>query len=210
MLEDTFLHESFSTLVWLIIACNNNFKMQKYIYEWIYGIVYLLCKIDKIDIFNPKNIAERKTESILELITLYNELELGEMSILYSIQIRISYETINDNVNILHYFCQLWYNRFIDKNISINKNKIIAIMIYVKELELSDWDVSAIDYVTNSKLIEYISKKYEEIDVEDIKKMILINSSSINCRCKSEIYNLEKWNLIKDYVEKTQKYLLNS
>jgi hypothetical protein len=52
--------------------------------------------------------------------------------------------------------------------------------------------------------------KYDDIDIEEIKKMILINSSSINFRCKTEIYNHKKWNIIKDYVEKTQKYLLNS
>ena len=210
MLEDTFLHESFSTLVWLIIASNNNFKMQRYIYEWIYGIVYLLCKIDIMDKIEPEVLTEKK--NILELFNLYNELNRENMSILYSIHMRISYENIdhNDNLKILNYHLNLWYDRFINKNILINKTNIRPIMIYVKDLELNDWDLSAIDYFSNPKLIEYISKKYDDIDIEEIKKMILNNSSSINFRCKTEIYNSEKWNLIKDYVEKTQKYLLNS
>jgi len=37
-----------------------------------------------------------------------------------------------------------------------------------------------------------------------------MNSSRINTRVKYEIYNEEKWNIIKDYVVKTQKYLLDS
>ena len=224
MLEDTFLHESFSTLVWLIIASNNNFKMQKYIYEWVYGIVYLLCKIDIMDKIEPEVLTEKK--NILELFNLYNELNREDMSILYSIHMRISYENIdhnmnnsmnnnmnnniNHNIKILNYHLNLWHDRFINKNILINKISIKPIMIYVKDLELSDWDVSAIDYFSNPKLIEHISKKYDDIDIEEIKKMILYNSSLINFRYKIEIYNLEKWNIIKDYVGKTQKYLLNS
>ena len=45
---------------------------------------------------------------------------------------------------------------------------------------------------------------------EDLKKIIWYHSSSINTRIKNIDYNLKTWNLIKDYVVKTQKYLLDS
>jgi hypothetical protein len=42
------------------------------------------------------------------------------------------------------------------------------------------------------------------------KKIIWMNSSRINKREKYKIYEEEKWNIIKDYLNKTQKYLLES
>ena len=59
-------------------------------------------------------------------------------------------------------------------------------------------------------LLEFINKKYEDIPIDEIRKLIWMNSSRINTRIKYEIYNEEKWNIIKDYVIKTQKYLLDS
>ena len=54
-------------------------------------------------------------------------------------------------------------------------------------------------------------KKYPDIDTyEEIKKIIWYNSSGINYRKKSIEYKSEKWENIKEYVNKTQKYLLET
>jgi len=54
MLEDTSLHESFTTLIWIMIGSSimskYNFKIKLYMYEWILGLTYVLSsKIDIID-----------------------------------------------------------------------------------------------------------------------------------------------------------------
>jgi hypothetical protein len=83
--------------------------------------------------------------------------------------------------------------------------------IYVKDMMFSDWDLSAIDFHCNTKLLELTSKKYN-IDEAELKKIIWYNSSSINNRVKfseRKEYNPKVWNEIKDYVKRAQKYLLD-
>jgi hypothetical protein len=83
-------------------------------------------------------------------------------------------------------------------------------VVSIIEMKLEDWDLSAIDFHCNSKLLEYINKKYNSIPIDEIKKLIWMNSSRTNTRVNYEIYNEENWNIIKDYLIKTQKYLLDS
>jgi hypothetical protein len=87
------------------------------------------------------------------------------------------------------------------------------VSVHVQELKLADWDISAIDYHCCPNFLKLILKKYDDLDIneEELKKIIWVNSSSINTREKKhEIYNPDIWKIIKDYVHKTQKYLLDS
>lgn len=206
MLEDVILHESFTTIIWLMIAISqkNKFKIKKYIYEWLLGIIYLLCKINEKNIINEKN---TDNKNIIENLNNYSKLNCNECSILYSIHLRIAYGGIDKDLKMLQYFAYQFYE---NKEKYINKNEIRPISIFVKELDLQDWNLSAIDYNCNSKLISLISKKFNNIREDEIKKIIWYNSSSINKREKTNNYNLLEWNKIKSFVEKTQRYLLDS
>ena len=173
MLEDTTLHESFTTLVWLMIAISKKFKMKKYIYEWILGVVYLLCVIKVKD-----NIKINDKQSLIN-----------------SINIRILYGGTTEDLEMM--------TSYIDKLKNVNKTIIRPISLFVKELTLEDWDLSAIDYHCNSYFLEYISKKYDNYDIEELKRII-------DKRVPLNEYEIKIWNEIKDYVKKTQKYLLNT
>lgn len=208
MLEDTILHNSFSTLVWLLVAnSTKKLKMKKYIYEWLLGVVYVLCTITEIDNFNKNN----DIEKINNKLQKYDTLNDIECSILYCIHIRISYGGMQGDLAMLNEYSNIWYERFKNKTKEMNNMEIRPININVKNLELKDWLFEAIDFHCNNKLIEMIEKKYEDINKEEIRKMIWYNSSSINTRVLiQEKYCENKWNEIKDYVYKTQKYLLES
>lgn len=210
MLEDVYLHESFTTLVWIMIAhSSKKFKMKKYIYEWLLGIIYVLCIINEKDYVNDSYyITDNK--KIADILYEYKDLIEDENSILYSIHLRIAYGGMEGDLKMLKAFTNCWYDRFKNNINSINKIVIKPIKIRVYELKLSDWDLSAIDYHCCNKIIELIIKKYETLKDDEIKQMIWINSSSINTRINNEEYNIEKWNEIKDYITKTQKYLLES
>jgi hypothetical protein len=228
MLEDVFLHESLTTIIWIMIAVSSTkFKMQKYIYDYIFGIIYVLCKIDKKDNImydnNDNNDdnedIEKSSSSLTSLTTLtdiidsYSKYDLkdNEISLLYSIHIRISYGGMDGDMIFLQKVANTWFKRFRHKTIKINNMIVRPIKIVsIIEMKLEDWDLSAIDFHCNYKLLEFINKKYEDISIDEIKKLIWMNSSRINTRTKYEIYNEEKWNIIKDYVVKTQKYLLDS
>jgi hypothetical protein len=142
-----------------------------------------------------------------------NNFSEAQCSLLYSIIIRIEYGCNKSDDKMLNDIAHIWYKRILDNNnnnnIKVNTLNITPIVVYVKELLLDDWDISAIDYHNNTKLLEYINKKYD-ITIEILKEIIFHHSSNINYRCKPHIYDIKNWNIIKNYVEKTQKYLLNS
>ena len=218
MLEDVFLHESFTTIIWIMIAVSSTkFKMQKYIYDYIYGIIYVLCKIDKKDNItfddDNKDSVENNDASITDIIDSYSTSNLkdNEISLLYSIHMRISYGGMEGDMKFLEKVANTWFKRFKHKTVKINNILVRPIkIISISEMKLEDWDLSAIDFHCNNKLLEFINKKYEEIPIDEIRKLIWMNSSRTNTRIKYEIYNEENWNIIKDYVIKTQKYLLDS
>ena len=220
MLEDTSLHESFTTLVWLMIASGqkNKFPIKQYIYEWILGIVYMMSTkiLNYDDIFDQDQDEQKSIKlPIYEILNTYNTLRSDEMSILYSIHLRIAYGGMPCDIDMLNKYSQKWFMRFHNKdndinNISLSRIESVPICIYIKDLELSEWDISAIDYHCSPKLIDLINKKYDEIDPVEIKKIIWYHSSSINNRKKSEEYNSKLWLKMKPYIERTQKYLLES
>ena len=83
--------------------------------------------------------------------------------------------------------------------------------IFVSELDINSWDNAAIDYHTNNNFVDFILKKFPEIEsYEEIKKIIWYNSSGINHRNKNIEYKLEIWKNIETYVIKMQKYLLET
>jgi len=225
MLEDTLLHESFTTIIWLMIAtCQNNnfernkFQMKQYIYEWILGTVYMIAMNQESDSeFNIIECEKDKKLPVYEILNTYNNLDRNELSLLYCIHIRLAYGGMKYDLDMLNRYSNIWYRQFQNKESELLSNsrnvsysECTPICIYVKELELSEWDISAIDYHCAPKLIELINKKYDEFDENEIKKVIWYHSSAINKRKTPEEYNSKLWLKIKNYVERTQKYLLES
>lgn len=228
MLEDTQLHESFPILIWLMVANSSSntskFKMKLYIYEWILGCVYTYSKIpvkDNLELLEDNNCNTenksgelyplQKKMSNIDILNSYYNLDETYTSLLYSMHIRIAYGGMECDMNMLRNAINVWHKRWEQIiPVEINKDIVRPISIYVKELELSNWDLSAIDYHCNPKFIEFISKKYDDIPVDELKKLIWCNSSSINSRITYIPYNIKLWNKIKMHVQKTQKYLLDS
>ena len=208
MIEDLYLHESFTTLIWLMIAYSvKKFKMKLYIYEWILGLVYVMCKIDKKDEIN-ENLNNKN--GLKEILDNYNDLEEYQLSILYCMHFRNIYGLMEGDKIMISKFANTWEDRFRNNKEKIDNTEIKPIKIFIKEMNIDDWDVSAIDFHCNTKILEYLHNKFDHIDKDELKKLIWCNSSSINKRKKSTIYKPELWNEIKNYLKKTQKYLLDS
>jgi hypothetical protein len=233
MIEDVKIHESYSTIIWLLVVLSNNkksklsksskFRMKKYIYEWLLGLIYTLTKINTINSQNtfPEEENENNgnlcdmfvhNKTIIQLFNRYNQLNKEVNSLLYSIHIRISFGGFDGEMIMLKNFAECLSNSNSNSNINntIDNTHIKLIKIFVKELEKDELDFTAIDYHCNSNFLEYLTKKYPDIEPKELKKIIWHHSSGINYRIsKTSNYNIEKWNKIKEYVEKMQKYLLN-
>lgn len=266
MLEDTMLHESFTTLIWIMILSSimskSNFKIKLYMYEWILGLTYVLSsKIDINDIINEENGEindceikndedsqdyKDKLENIdgkeidkdnegnyknnisksniktnvkkveilknYEILNSYNKLDEEQLSLLYCIHIRIAYGGLKGDMKMLKTYSDVWYKRFTEKNklSYVYTDNIKPINISIKELDLSEWDYSAIDYHCEPMILKLLHKKYDDIEIDELRKIIWYNSSSINKRKKNITYNNKVWIKIKPYLERTQKYLLES
>ncbi len=212
MLEDAYLHESFTTIVWLMIAnANKKFKFQEYMYEWLLGVVYVITMIDKRDEFNVIPDEELLVNNkVIENLSSYASLENDEMSILYAIHMRIAYGGMDGDMMMLRKFIILWKRRFELKENLMLRTEVKPILLRIPELKIDNWDISAIDFHCCSNFLQYIAKKYDDLTLEEIKKIVWYHSSSINKRVPNIEYNPVKWREIKDYVIKTQKYLLSS
>jgi len=225
MLEDTMLHESVSTIIWLMIANSlKTFKMKNYIYEWILGFVYVLSQINKKDnddFDSEENESNKNNIKNELLLTSYHSLEnTSQISILYSLHLRIAYGGMDSDLKMINKFINLWQHRFTEAKINIKINNkdvgliiktiIKPISLLIQDMNIEDWDLSAIDYHCHPKFLTIISKKYPDIPEEELRKIIWNYSSGINNRVKRKEYNIEKWNEIKEHVLKTQKYLLDS
>lgn len=211
MIEDAKMHKSFTTLMWLLVAVSSTeFKMKKYMYEYILGVIYILTKINNKDIIQYSQDANKS--KLIDDIQEYNKLNNTECSYLYSLNLRVAYGGMNCDMEMFEQYAKVWYDRFsTNSNIKVDDTEVRPISFFsVKELELDEWDLSAIDFHCHANFCDLIIKKYPDLDIEEIKKMIWTNSSSINTRIRNHvIYNPTEWNQIKAHVQKTQRYLLD-
>jgi hypothetical protein len=224
MLEDTFLHPSLTTVIWLMIALGTKkFKMKRYIYEWILGCIYTCCIIQQKDCVSNINIHNQSAPYIHYQSTKAEILKDGgivlnnneQESILYALFYRMAYGGKEHDMSFLQKNAVVWYQRFFRKSSrSMNTDKIRPISIYVKELELDKWDLSAIDFHTNTNFVDFIHNKFSQYSAKEIKNAIWVYSSSVNLRTnrkkEHDVKLLEIWEAIKLYVSRTQKYLLES
>ena len=213
MIEDVILHESFPTLIWLMVAVSNGFRLKKYMYEWILGVIYVISKIETYD--RIEYIDDIDKDRLIHQLESYNRLKNdSEISILYSMHIRIAYGGMECDMRMFQQYSHKWFQRFemkTEKDIQMNQTKIRNILFTsVKWLELDDWDITAIDFHCAPKLIEFMQKRFPHIDENEMKRLIWENASSINYRIIKPVYQSELWNEIKSHLQRTQKYLLDS
>lgn len=197
IIEDVKLHESYSTLVWLMAALSttkNTFKPNKYIIDWLLGLVNTLCNINDYDVVGYENDKNKYVNNITD----FNDYDL-----IYSLILRASYGGMYYDVNMLNYFVGLWFERF--KN-GENCNQAIIELIdskSIKPLTMDDWkldgdNMAGIDFHCMPPILEQLTKEYE-YDEKDIKKTIWNCSSGINKRKPVEYTdkNIEIWNKIE-------------
>jgi hypothetical protein len=98
MIEDTFCHESFSTIVWLMcsLSIKNNLR---YLHEnqkrWILGVVYL------ITTFNYKEVIENSDEWIFQNnLSKIHKLNNDIQDLIYSIEVRKCYGGMKGDIHM--------------------------------------------------------------------------------------------------------------
>lgn len=207
IIEDVILHDSYSTLVWLMVATSTTktkFKPTKFIINWLLGLVNTLCVINDYD----DNIGY---DSNKYDITLFKDYD-----ILLSLQFRKSYGGMDGDIAMLNSASKIWLDR-LQQNKLYNNSPIEPIdCCKIKNLTSKDWkvegdNIAGIDFhcapYIISNICNKISNKYDD---KQIKKVIWNCSSGVNNRKKDNISSndLIIWNDIKEYYYKQQMYML--
>ena len=215
IIEDTSLHEVYSTLIWLMIASNSKecaILFEKVIYEYLMGIVYVIAKSSlyhSLDISDMNNNQEFKFDILKEEV---HKKDIQLKSLIYSLMVRKAYGGMKCDLIMLENYAYIW-NQLNNDSKYLNKSVVRPIMLEsIPPLQLNEWFVEAIDFHCAPQILTYVHEEYEEYDEQYIKDLIWNYSSKKNIRIKDEKISKNicssDWNKIKGYVKRVQYYLL--
>jgi hypothetical protein len=208
IIEDVILHESYSTIVWLMAITSSKkstFILNKNIIDWLLGLVDTLCNIDECCDLSNLDKYDIK----------YNITELNDYDLLYSLQFRISYGVMCGDMEMLNYVTGVWLQLFKDGK-KCNTETINSVDYNtIDVLEFEEWkldgnNIAGIDFHCAPYMLEMICMKYDDYSEDEIKSAIWNCSSKVNYRKKDNINkDTEIWNNIKNEVFNIQKYILD-
>ena len=213
VLEDTTAHHCLNELVWMC-ASYPLWKPSKDQINWLIGVVEVITLNPYWDIpcFDQTRFDLRKNSEELA------KLDIFDMSMIYSIVLRASYGGMICDVNMIHYYANLWFNRLVGKNadthidLKLRSLEIVPIDVdTIKNIKKTEILNEAIDYHCFPEILRKITDKYDHINPEHIKKAIWHNNSDYNYRDNYDHNNTYDilWNLIEGDVRKKQKDILD-
>ena len=202
MLEDTVLHESFSTLIWLMINIDNpKFHLTKNMVKWILGIVEMITLIDKK--WEIPSLLPDEKFKILDYGLLH--MNNGHSSCLHAILLRRSYGGMKCDMRFLMDCFKYYYENA--ENALHFSTKSKSIELTVTSMKRNDYLSCAYDFHVNPTIITIISNEH---DVDNIKDLIWKFSSSINKRLlNSDVSDIDDWKKIEPIYTKLTEYYLN-
>lgn len=213
IIEDTTLHEVYSTVVWLMVASNMKectILFDKVIYEYLMGVIYVIAKSPLYHSININDTCEEIKFDILKEDVNKKNIQLK--SLIYSMMVRKAYGGMKCDLFMLEKYSHIWNHLNIESKY-LNKSVVRPIMLEsIPQLQLNEWILEAIDFHCVPQILTYVHEEYEEFSEEYIKNLIWHYSSKKNIRIKDE--NIPKdicssdWNKIKSYVKRVQNYLL--
>lgn len=202
MIEDGVVHESFSTLVWLMCAvCSKKseemFLLHKRQKQWLLGVVYVMAtstfkeEIRRNKYWNPK-----EKENFYYDLKRIHSLSTEKVSLLYSMELRRVYGGLKGDSKMFTAFLKSYLDRF-SKHKKMPKEWIIEYTRPVRPILLKrtpfkqkEWVLPAYDFHCAPSLITLLNEEYPDYDKDDIKSSIWWKSSSINSRPSLE-YSLK-------------------
>lgn len=194
MLEDVTLHESFSVIVWLMIASSKKFKITIEMVKWLLGVVYYLSNEPQKETY----FKEEKEYQWDESVTPPN-IHL----LLKTLRFRKAYGGMKGDMKMIEYYVGLLLNN----NIFIRKTKIPLVKPFMKNLSKKEWIYEANDFHCNRYIINNIQQYHSRYTTDYLKLLIWNFSSSLNKReiVEKDTKQQEDWEIVKKTVRKIQK-----
>ena len=201
MLEDTILVDSYVNLIWMMLAFSSKKWFPQRIHiEWLLGIVHNLCDIELYDEYETHNVPKQR---------LYiSDLNINQQSIIYSMQIRISYGGMKGDMSMIQYLINKNIKKFRNGE-EIIKKKVRRVSLIMEFLPYKKFDFSAVDFHCYPYFTKNIKNKFPEYFEDEIEKIVWKFRSGINVR-KKQIKSSDDWNKIKNYVTWLSEIILKN
>tara|TARA_B100001094_G_scaffold287975_1_gene303867 strand:+ start:19785 stop:20696 length:912 start_codon:yes stop_codon:yes gene_type:complete len=195
MLEDVTIHESFSIIIWLMIAVSKGYALRYEMVKWLLGVVYYLSLEDEKTYYCNND----RDKMVIDTQNKYKDL-------LYSLRFRKEYGGMEGDMNMIEYYIHMIHKG----EIKIKTEKIQLIQINEKKLILNkkDWIYQANDFHCNKFILRQIKNYHTNYSEEYIQKLIWYFSSSINKRIIHIEYpdkDKNNWDKIQKVVQYIQK-----
>jgi hypothetical protein len=228
ILEDVYLHESYSTVVWLLMAQQSN---ELSIGDYPVIITFLLCVVDYFANFKYFDNLEPPENSRFSFRQCLAKIEKEiadpiDRGLLYSIQLRKSHLVDDAGLSessdseLLENKTHVWFLRFTTGQERYIKlvHQPLSVREYVvpAPLRLREWLLEGVDYHCAPIMIEWIQQKFPELSRKEIREAMWHKRSSINTRTylgpkpviSAEINAI--WRKISWHVEKNAIYILKN
>lgn len=189
MIEDTFIHTSFSTLIWIMCSMsikNDKMGLSENQKKWILGVVYLMAN------FNYKEYVNNNTtiwifSSNLSKINKLNNLDIQD--IIYSVETRRCYGGMKGDDIMFQSFEKDYMDRFsfCEKKDDTKWNSIFykdVRPIHTKKTKFkqNEWLYEGYDFHCNPMLLKVLEEAFPDYNEDEHKKAIWYKSSGINFR----------------------------
>jgi hypothetical protein len=226
MIEDTFIHTSFSTLIWIMCSMsikNDKKGLSENQKKWILGVVYLMANFNYKESITTNN-TNWIFSSNLSKINKINNLDI--QNIIYSAETRRCYGGMKDDDVMLQSFEKDYVDRFsfCGKKDNTKWDSIFYIdvrPIHTKKIKFkqNEWLYEGYDFHCNPMLLTFLEELFPDYNKDEHKEAIWLKSSSTNFRVtlrfdnnmhKYIIFNKESipdnitihWNIIRRAVRR--------
>jgi hypothetical protein len=198
MVEDTFLHQCFSTLVWLMCAVSSSAKVGSSIFylhevqkQWILGVVHHMASCEYKEIISHRYWTYDKNFSrLIPTIHQIEEENPDIFNLIYSLETRRVYGGLKGDNGMLKAYQHYYIDRFAGRNqLNEDKSNVFRRMFY-KDIRpilckrtpfaQHEWIYAGYDFHCSPSILTRLEEKFEEYDKDEFKSCIWYCSSSRN------------------------------
>lgn len=218
MIEDSFPHEGYTTLIWMMCAVSSGFNLGQLSFSlhekqrrWILGLVYQFAMTDLKEI-SPDNCYIKKFDFKRNLRRM-GDLPRHIRDFVYSIETRKVYGGMKGDESMMSAFQNHYTERFIGENKGLDKDNlweniffspIRPILCKQTSYDKNSWIYAGYDFHCSPSILSKLEEKYPDIEKDDFKMCIWVCSSSRNYR-RSVRYEKNVYKIVVN--DPTPRYL---
>ena len=184
MIEDVALDASMTVLSWLVAALSKGYLMSQPQIEWLLGVTRWLSDYPASDRRSRDSPDALEPVKMIKAVDDATSVSNANKDVLYSLLFRASYGGLKCDTKMFYDYAAIWLHRFIQGR-ELDRREIVSCLIHsgsVKNLNVSDIELSSIDYHCYIQIIKHIKQKHPECSDAEIRRTIWHCSSKINLR----------------------------